>query len=441
MTTEFKLPNLGENIESGDVLKVLVSAGDKIEKEQTVVELETDKAAIEVPSPVSGIVSAVHIHVGEKAAVGQLILTVETDGAAEDAAPSGPPEAPPPTPPDPPEAVKPQAKPPEAEEPPPEPPEAAAEAPAPPDDGEGVSVAATPSVRRQAREIGVDLQAVKGTGRGGRISVADVKAHAKSALQRRGAAPAGVAALVPLPDFTKWGKVERRPMSGVRRATAAHLSRAWATIPHVTQCDKADITALEKLRKRYGKKAEAAGGKLTVTAIILKLLASALKVYPQFNASVDAANEEVIYKEYVHIGVAVDTERGLLVPVIRDVDRKNIIRLSVELSEAAGKAREGKLSIDEMRGGSMTITNLGGIGGTHFTPIINAPEVAILGVSRGGVEPVHVDGEFQPRVMLPLSLSYDHRLIDGADAARFLRWLAEALENPFLALPGRVIPT
>ena len=402
MTTEFKLPNLGENIESGDVLKVLVSAGDKIEKEQTVVELETDKAAIEVPSPVSGIVSAVHIHVGEKAAVGQLILTVETDGAAEDAVPSGPPEAP-------------------------------AEAPAPPDDGEGVSVAATPSVRRQAREIGVDLQAVKGTGRGGRISVADVKAHAKSALQGRGAAPAGVAALVPLPDFTKWGKVERRPMSGVRRATAAHLSRAWATIPHVTQCDKADITALEKLRKRYGKKAEAAGGKLTVTAIILKLLASALKVYPQFNASVDAANEEVIYKEYVHIGVAVDTERGLLVPVIRDVDRKNIIRLSVELSEAAGKAREGKLSIDEMRGGSMTITNLGGIGGTHFTPIINAPEVAILGVSRGGVEPVHIDGEFQPRVMLPLSLSYDHRLIDGADAARFLRWLAEALENPFLA--------
>ena len=222
-------------------------------------------------------------------------------------------------------------------------------------------------------------------------------------------------------------------MSGVRRATAAHLSRAWTTIPHVTQCDKADITALEKLRKRYAKKAEAAGGKLTVTAIILKLLASALKVFPQFNASVDAANEAVIYKEYVHIGVAVDTERGLLVPVIRDVDRKNIIRLSVELSEAARKAREAKLSIDEMRGGSMTITNLGGIGGTYFTPIINAPEVAILGISRGGVEPVHVDGEFQPRLMLPLSLSYDHRLIDGADAARFLRWLAEALENPFLA--------
>ena len=432
MATEFKLPNLGENIESGDVLKVLVSAGDKIEKEQTVVELETDKAAIEVPSPVSGIVSAVHVHEGEKAAVGQLILTVETDGAAEDAAPSGPPEAPsPPLPP--PEAVKPQAEPPEAEEAPPEPPEAEVETPAPPDNGEGVSVAATPSVRRLAREIGVDLRAVKGTGRGGRISVADVKAHAKSALQGRGAAAPAPAPPVPLPDFTKWGKVERRPMSGVRRATAAHLSRAWTTIPHVTQCDKADITALEKLRKRYAKKAEAAGGKLTVTAIILKLLASALKVFPQFNASVDAANEAVIYKEYVHIGVAVDTERGLLVPVIRDVDRKNIIRLSVELSEAARKAREAKLSIDEMRGGSMTITNLGGIGGTYFTPIINAPEVAILGISRGGVEPVHVDGEFQPRLMLPLSLSYDHRLIDGADAARFLRWLAEALENPFLA--------
>ena len=429
MATEFKLPSLGENIESGDVLKVLVSAGDKIEKEQTVVELETDKAAIDVPSSVSGIVSAVHVHEGEKAAVGQLILTVEADGAAKDAAPPGPPEAP--SPPDPPEAAKPQAAPPEAE--------AAAETPALPDDDEGVSVAATPSIRRLAREIGVDLRAVKGTGRGGRISVADVKANAKSALQGRGPAPTGAAAPapplppVPLPDFTKWGKVERRPMSGVRRATAAHLSGAWATIPHVTQSDKADITAIEKLRKRYGKKAEAAGGKLTVTAVILKLLASALKVFPQFNASVDAANEEVIYKEYVHIGVAVDTERGLLVPVIRDVDRKNIIRLSVELSEAAGKAREAKLSIDEMRGGSMTITNLGGIGGTHFTPIINAPEVAILGVSRGVFEPVHVDGEFQPRLMLPLSLSYDHRLIDGADAARFLRWLAEALENPFLA--------
>ena len=426
MATEFKLPSLGENIESGDVLKVLVSAGDKIEKEQTVVELETDKAAIDVPSSVSGIVSAVHVHEGEKAAVGQLILTVEADGAAKDAAPPGPPEAP--SPPDPPEAAKPQAAPPEAE--------AAAETPALPDDDEGVSVAATPSIRRLAREIGVDLRAVKGTGRGGRLSIADVKAHAKSALEGKGAAPTGAAGPVPpvpLPDFTKWGKVERRPMSGVRRATAAHLSGAWATIPHVTQSDKADITAIEKLRKRYGKKAEAAGGKLTVTAVILKLLASALKVFPQFNASVDAANEEVIYKEYVHIGVAVDTERGLLVPVIRDVDRKNIIRLSVELSEAAGKAREAKLSIDEMRGGSMTITNLGGIGGTHFTPIINAPEVAILGVSRGVFEPVHVDGEFQPRLMLPLSLSYDHRLIDGADAARFLRWLAEALENPFLA--------
>ncbi len=437
MATEFKLPALGENIESGDVLKVLVSSGDSIEKEQTVLELETDKAAIEVPSPVSGTVREVHVKEGDKASVGQLILTVETDGAAKDAAPAEPPEAQPAA----------EAERPEAEAPSPKPQEEKASAvpgppaapPAPPspisasDDGDRIPVPATPSVRRLAREIGVELRAVKGTGPAGRISSKDVKAHAKSVLQGGGPVPAGAPTVTgPLPDFSKWGKVERKPMTGVRRATAAHLSHAWTTIPHVTQCDKADITDLEKLRKRYGKKAETAGGKLTITAIILNLLASALKVFPQFNASVDAARNEVIYKQYIHIGVAVDTERGLLVPVIRDVDRKNIIRLSVELSEAAQKAREGKLSIDEMRGGSMTVTNLGGIGGTYFTPIINAPEVAILGVSRGSVEPVHVNGEFQPRLMLPLSLSYDHRLIDGADAARFLRWLAEALENPFL---------
>jgi pyruvate dehydrogenase E2 component (dihydrolipoamide acetyltransferase) len=242
---------------------------------------------------------------------------------------------------------------------------------------------------------------------------------------------------IALPDFSKWGNVERKPVRGVRRKTAEHLSAAWTTIPHVTQCDKADITGLEELRAKYGKRAEAAGGKLTVTAITLKVVATALKVFPQFNASIDMAREELIYKKYCHIGVAVDTDRGLLVPVIRDVDKKNIVEIAAELAQAAERARTKKTTLDEMEGGCFTITNLGGIGGTYFTPIVNHPEVAILGMSRAQMEPVYIDGAFQPRLRLPLSLSYDHRVIDGADGIRFLRFIVEALEQPFvLALQG-----
>jgi len=235
-----------------------------------------------------------------------------------------------------------------------------------------------------------------------------------------------------LPDFSKWSEVERKPMSNIRRKTAEHLSHAWNTIPHVTQHDKADITAIETLRKQYSARAEKAGGKLTVTAIALKVVEAALRRFPQFNSSIDTAKNEIVYKKSLHIGVAVDTERGLLVPVIRDVDRKGIVALSVELAKASEKARAGKLSLDEMQGGGFTITNLGGIGGTAFTPIVNWPEVAILGMSRGGFEPVWNGQAFEPRQMLPLSLSYDHRVIDGADAARFLRWIAEAFEQPFM---------
>ena len=235
-----------------------------------------------------------------------------------------------------------------------------------------------------------------------------------------------------LPDFSKWGEIERKSMSNIRRKTAEHLSYAWSSIPHVTQYDKADITELEVLRKKFAKQAEAAGGKLTVTVILLKIIAAALKKFPEFNASVDMSNKEIIYKSYVNIGIAVDTDRGLLVPVIRDVDKKNIIELAAELAELSEKARDKKLSLDEMQGGNFSISNLGGIGGTYFTPIINSPEVAILGVSRGSKEAVLIDNEFVPRLMLPLSLSYDHRIIDGADAARFIRWVSQALENPFL---------
>jgi pyruvate dehydrogenase E2 component (dihydrolipoamide acetyltransferase) len=298
---------------------------------------------------------------------------------------------------------------------------------------------AAPSVRRMARELGVDIRNVTGSGDGGRISVEDLQAHVKGVMSgsTQQASPASLTAgggivSPPLPDFSKWGEVERKPMSNIRRKTAEHLGHAWHVIPHVTQHDKADITDLEALRKQYSPQAEKLGGKMTMTAIALKIVAGGLKKFPQFNASIDQARNEIVYKKSIHIGVAVDTERGLLVPVIRDVDRKGILELSAELGKVSEKARAGKLSLDEMSGGGITITNLGGIGGTSFTPIVNWPEVAILGISRGSVEPVWDGEEFDARMMLPLSLSYDHRVIDGADAARFLRWVAEAFEQPFV---------
>lgn len=304
------------------------------------------------------------------------------------------------------------------------------------------SAPASPSVRRLAREIGVDINLVKGSGAGGRISETDVKEQAKQLLT--GAAPgsagiplAGVAHTAALPDFARWGEIERRPLSNVRRATAEQMTRSWLTVPHVTQFDKADITDLEKLRKRYGKMVEMRGGKLTVTSILLNIVATALRLFPQFNSSLDMNANELVLKKYCHIGVAVDTERGLIVPVVRDADRKSIIQLSVEMNELAQRARDRKTTLEEMQGGTFTVTNLGGIGGTTFTPIVNSPEVAILGVARAAVEPVLMDGQFQPRLILPLALSYDHRVIDGADGARFLRWIASALEEPFLlALEG-----
>jgi pyruvate dehydrogenase E2 component (dihydrolipoamide acetyltransferase) len=300
----------------------------------------------------------------------------------------------------------------------------------------GPAAPAAPSVRRLAREIGVDINDVQGGGPAGRISQDDVKEHARRVLSSVGSADAGRAgrpsAFVPLPDFSKWGEVERQAMSNVRRKTAEHLSNAWNSIPHVTQGEKADITELEKLRKKFGPEVEKLGGKLTVTAILVKVLAAAVKVFPQFNASVDMQSSEIIYKKYVNIGIAVDTDRGLLVPVVRNADQKNIAQIAAEVQQAAVKARDKKLTLEDMSGGGISISNLGGIGGTQFTPIVNWPEVAILGVSRGQMEPVWTGDAFEPRLMLPLSLSYDHRVIDGADAMRFLRWVADALEQPFL---------
>ena len=300
------------------------------------------------------------------------------------------------------------------------------------------NVPAAPSVRRLARELGLDIADVPGSGKGGRISETDVRTHAKNVITGKVAGPASAApagggfAYEPLPDFSVYGAVERKAMRGIRRKTAEHMVASWHTIPHVTQVEKVDITDLEQLRKKFGKRVEAGGGKLTVTSIITKVIALAMRKFPQVNSSVDLAAEEVIYKSYVNIGIAVDTERGLLVPVLRDVDTKSITQISAEHAQLAEKARNGKLSMDEMSGGCFTITNLGGIGGTQFTPIVNHPEVAIMGMSRSAMEPVWNGTSFEPRLMLPLSLSYDHRIIDGADAMRFLRFVAEALEQPFL---------
>ena len=436
---EFKIPELGENIEEGTVIKVLVKVGDEVSKDQPLMELETDKATVEVPSSVSGVVKEVRIKEGDKAKVGETVFTITagdeaetTEAAVETQAPAIE------------EAVEEKEQPePEAK---PQPKRVEAEAPAQLPEGHrryrpdaiAKLAPAAPSVRRFAREIGIDINTVTGSGPRGRISIEDVKKHARQFRSQK-EAPAGLPGVTApsLPDFSKWGEIERKPMTGIRLKTAQNMIVSWLSVARVTQYDKADITELEEDRKKFGSKVEVAGGKLTVTAILLKVLASALKTFPQFNASIDMAKNEIIYKKYYHVGVAVDTDRGLLVPVIRDVDKKNILQLSVDLSEAAEKARNKKLSLEEMQGGTFTITNLGGIGGTAFSPIVYYPQAAILGISRSSMEPVYIDGKFEPRLMLPLSLSYDHRLIDGADAARFLRWVAEALKDPFLiALEG-----
>ena len=423
MLIEFKLPELGENIKSGIAAKVMVKAGDTVKKDQPVVELETEKAVLEIPSPVAGIIKEVFIKVGNEVKVGQVVLKIETSEVIK-------------------EETKTAFVPPRETDVKKEPAEKAAPQIALPPKPATVTseppqvrgdVSAAPSVRRFAREIGIDIVQVPGTGLSGRISIDDVKAYAKALNTGtlRGASAVGIAPVI-LPDFSKWGQIDRQPMSTVRRKTAEHVSQAWTTIPHVTQFDKADITDLETLRKRYAKKVENKGGKLTITPFILKVLASALKAFPQFNASIDMSRSEIIYKKYYNIGVAVDTDRWLLVPVVRDVDKKGIIELTVELAQMAERARNKKTALEEMQGGTFTITNLGGIGGTYFTPIVNSPEVAILGISRSSIEPSYNGNFCSPRLMLPLCLSYDHRLIDGADGARFLRRVIEAIEQPFV---------
>ena len=436
MATQIKLPEVGEGIDAGTVIAVLVSVGDQVEVDQPVLELETDKAVVEVPSSAAGVVESINVEANQEAQVGQVILTVGETAAGAGREPAAPVAE-----------NEPGAAPVEAEAPPPTPaqsPPAVASAGSSVAVGSGVTgtghrrlVPAAPSVRRLARELGVDIRQVAGSGILGRISAHDVVRFAETGTAvpaGSGPVPTPSAPPFELPDFSRWGETERVPMSGIRKATVRSMTTAWSTVPMVTHFDKADITEFEALRKRYQPKAEAVGAKLTPTAMIIKVAAAALRRFPDFNASLDVGTNEIVYKRYVNVGVAVDTDHGLLVPVVKQADRKNMIELARELGELAEKARTRKLSPDEMQGGNFSVSNLGGIGGTGFTPIVNPPDVAILGVARGGYEPIwnRDTGEFSARLMMPLSVTYDHRLIDGASAARFLRWICLAIEDPFL---------
>lgn len=442
MATEIKLPELGENLPGGNVLDVKVAEGDNVSEGQSLLEVEAEKSTIDVPASVAGRIAKILVKRGDKIKVGQTIALVDGDGKApaQAEAPAVSRERAPE--PEPPHAAATPVQEPKANEqqiaarlaearPAPHT-QGVAPTPAPAPSTTDKLVPAGPATRRLARELGIDLAQVTGSALGGRVTQEDVKAYVRRLAEGGGpvALAGGPVQAPPLPDFSRWGKVEIKPLEGVRRKTAEQMALAWNLIPHVTQHDLADVTELEAFRKQQ----EKAGPKLTVTAFALKAVASALKQFPQFNASIDMARGQLIHKHYYHVGVAVDTDRGLLVPVLRDVDRKGVQELARELQEVAERARARKLPVEDMRGGTFTITNLGGIGGTGFTPIVNWPEVAILGMSRSRLEPVVRNGEIVPRLMLPLSLSYDHRVIDGADAARFTRRLAEMLENPLLIL-------
>ncbi|AVR44376.1 dihydrolipoyllysine acetyltransferase [Christiangramia fulva] len=498
MAKEIKIPQIAEGVESATVTEILVSEGDSVEKDQSIITVESDKASVEIPCPEAGTVKSISVSEGDEVKVGDVILKLEAgDSDEEDSeeeeekSEKGKEE----------KEKKEQKKKSDKDE--------SEEDDSDEDESEeegkesksqkgkekkdkkednsedksedeeksekgkeeknkkdkskkesekddsgseekeskkkkdkdsdekdseessAAEVPASPGVRRFARELGIDISKVDGTGENGRISKEDVKNFAKE-----GSGKAASKSELSLPDFSKWGATERKPMSGIRSATAKNVSASWSTIPHVFQFDEADISAIEEHMEKLSEKAEKAGAKITITSILVKIAATALRQFPKFNASLDLENKEMILKKYVNIGLAVDTEKGLLVPVIKNADQKTIIEIASEIGKLAEKARAGKLEPEEMKGGNFTISNLGGIGGTNFTPIIPHPQVAILGVSRAQKKPVYIDGNMEPRDMLPLSLSYDHRLIDGAEGAEFITWISKALEDPYQALLG-----
>lgn len=445
MARNFKLPDLGEGIHEAEIIEVLVSVGDTVEEEDTLMVAETDKAAVEIPSPFSAKITAVNVEVGQIVNTGDVIVEFE-DGELEagQAAP---------------ETDQEQAS--EAEEQEVEdqkeesaPAAEKAQKQAPADRPSGRPVPASPATRRLARELGVDLHQVPASGPSGRVTSEDVRSYAEApeeakkkepepetAPERKPARPGDVSEVVPsgkqpeLPDFTRWGEVERVPLRSVRRATAKQMALSWSQVPHVVHQDEVDITELEEFRQKHKPAIEEAGGRLTPTVFAMKAAVVALKKHPRFNASLDPETEEIILKNYYHIGVAMDTDRGLLVPVIRDVDQKSIRQLSIELYELAQRTRNGEATLDELQGGTFSLTNIGILGGTAFAPIINFPEVAILGMARAKWQPVVQENEngdlvTENRLMLPLMLAFDHRVVDGADAARFMNVVKEALQAP-----------
>jgi pyruvate dehydrogenase E2 component (dihydrolipoamide acetyltransferase) len=438
--TEIKVPDIG-NYENVPVIEVLVKAGDTVAKDQGLLTLESDKATMEVPSSAAGVVKEVKVKVGDEVSEGTIVVTVEAGEAAEKPAAAPKAEAPKPeSKPEAPTANAPkESAPKQAEKPAPAETKSTIEPPRSPPIEFGVGTVmpdkvpyASPAIRLFARELGVDLTKVKGSARNGRITKEDVQNFVKQALAGSGAGSVGGGTglnLLPWPkvDFSKFGEVETKPLSKIKKISGANLARNWVMIPHVTQHDDADVTELETLRVQLNKENEKAGVKFTMLGFLIKAVVAGLKKYPDFNASLDANGENLIVKKYFNVGFAADTPNGLVVPVLKDADKKGLVEIAQETNALASKAREGKLGPAEMSGGCFSISSLGGIGGTAFTPIVNAPEVAILGVSKSAMKPVWDGKAFQPRLILPLSLSYDHRVIDGASAARFTAFLAQVL--------------
>jgi pyruvate dehydrogenase E2 component (dihydrolipoamide acetyltransferase) len=423
---DVKLPKLGEGADSGVVVGIFVKEGDTIAKDQPILELENEKAVASIPSTAAGVVEKVFVKSGDRLSVGQRILSLAGGGGAPGAETAAKPAAKP--------VAKKAAQPapsaePEAGEPAPEP--EAGE-----DESQPVAApVASPSLRRMIRELGIDLTKIRGSEAGGRIVTSDVRAYisklqkaaAKPAPAAAGAAP--VKAAPPSIDFAQWGPILKKPVSPTRKVIARRMSESWNTVVRVTQFDEIDFTRVGELRKKFAAEFEKKGTKLTLTPFVLKAVADTLKKHPLFNSSLDEATDEIILKEYIHLGIAVDTDQGLLVPVLRDVDKKSMFDLAKELETLAAKARDRKVTAEEMKGGTFTISNQGAIGGAHFTPVINLPEVAILGLGRGALKPVVRDGKIEARLLTPMALSYDHRVIDGGNAARFAVDLVKAFEN------------
>src|ERR1039458_2154584 len=420
---DIKLPRLGEGAESGTVVSIFVKPGDQVKEGQTILELENEKAVAPIPASAAGRVTKLYVKEGDKVSAGQPILSLADDGAATStvAPASAPATARVETRPSPAPVSQPQRP--------------LAPGPSVAVLGQPVTngaMAASPTVRKLARDLGIDLSYVRGSERGGRISVEDMRAYVQQ-LQQIAAAPSPTASAskptMEKIDFAKWGPVDRQPLTTLRKIIAQRMHESWASVPRVTQFDEADITGIVALRKKYIAKYKKKGGNLTLTPFLMKAVVEVLKKYPTFNCSLDEASEEIVFKKYYHIGIAVDTEQGLLVPVIRDVDKKSLLQLSKELAELAEKARQRKVSADDLKGGTFTISNQGGIGSSFFTPIVNKPEVAILGVGRGVLKPVVRGAKIVKRMLLPLGLSYDHRVIDGGTAARFTVEVVQALEQ------------